>query len=138
MSKQNNKARRAELVAQYQEQKRSMGVYQIKNEENGRIYIGSSTNLQSAWNKEQLTLSLGSHINKQLQQDWKDFGEQKFSFLILETVHFDQPLLYDYKDVLSADVHESAQTARNYKREVDKLKEKWMEKLQPFQSKGYH
>lgn len=133
-----DKAARKALTVEYQERAREMGVYQIKNESNGRIFIGGSMNLHGLWNKEKFVLGLGSHMNKELQKEWKQFGGENFSFLVLETVKTDSSVRYDYKDVFDAEGKELAHVAKDYKREVEKLKEKWLEKLQPFVEKGYH
>ena len=89
-------------------------------------------------NKEKFVLNMGSHMNKELQKEWKQFGEDQFSFLVLETVKMDGSVRYDYKDVYDADGKELAQVTKGYKREVESLKEKWLGKLQPFGDKGYH
>lgn len=133
-----DKAARKALTAEYQEREREMGVYQIKNEANGRVFIGASTNLNGLWNKEKFMLGMGSHMNKELQKDWNQFGEDQFSYLVLETVKTDGSVRYDYKDVYDADGKELKHIAKGYKREAESLKEKWLEKLKPFGDKGYH
>jgi hypothetical protein len=133
-----DKAARKALTAEYQERAREMGVYQIQNETNRRIFIGSTMNLHGLWDKEKFVLNLGSHMNKELQKEWKQFGGESFSLLVLETVKTDCSVRYDYKDVFDAEGKELKQVVRDYKREVEKLKEKWLEKLQPFGEKGYH
>ncbi|MCR2806100.1 DUF2087 domain-containing protein [Paenibacillus soyae] len=133
-----DKAARKALTAEYQEREREMGVYQIKNEANGRLFVGASTNLNGLWNKEKFVLGMGSHMNKELQKEWKQFGEEQFSFLVLETVKTDGSVRYDYKDVYDAEGKELKHVSKGYKREVESLKEKWLEKLQPFGDKGYN
>lgn len=133
-----NKEKRKQLVSEYQERERTMGIYQIKNEANGRLFIGGSTNLEGLWNKEKFVLDLGSHMNKELQREWKQFGADRFSFLVLETVKFDHEVRYDYKDVFLAEGMEAGDVVRRYKREIDRLKERWMEELQPYGERGYH
>ncbi|MGO4537459.1 GIY-YIG nuclease family protein [Paenibacillus sp. 2TAB19] len=133
-----NKEKRKQLVSEYQERERKMGIYQIKNETNGKLFIGGSTNLEGLWNKETFILDLGSHMNKELQREWKQFGAEKFSFLILETIKFDHEVRYDYKDVLLAEGADAGNVVRSYKREIDRLKEKWIGELQPYGERGYH
>ncbi|MEK3882812.1 DUF2087 domain-containing protein [Paenibacillus sp. PL2-23] len=133
-----DKAARKALTAEYQEREREMGVYQIKNEANGRVFIGASTNMNGLWNKEKFVLGLGSHMNKELQKDWKLFGEEQFSFHILDTVKTDGTVRYDYKDVYDEEGKEQAGVTKGYRREVEALKDKWLEKLKPFGDKGYH
>ncbi|GKU75928.1 DUF2087 domain-containing protein [Paenibacillus sp. L3-i20] len=137
-AKRPDKATRKELIADYQERARIMGVYQIVNNSNGRIYIGGSTNMDGLWNKEKFMLELGSHTNKKLQKDWKQFGADQFTFLVLETVKNDGTIRYDYKDVFDENGKELGDVAKRYKRDVETLKEHWLNKLQPFGDKGYH
>ncbi|WP_169083552.1 DUF2087 domain-containing protein [Paenibacillus sp. PL91] len=133
-----DKAKRKQLTADYQERERMMGVFQIKNNANGKIYVGGSTNLDALWGKEQFILNMDTHPNRELQKEWKQFGGENFSFLILETVKLDQKIRYDYKDVLDPVGRQPVDLVRQYNREVGDLKEQWVEKLRPFGEKGYH
>lgn len=133
-----DKAKRKQLTAEYQERERSMGVFQIKNNANGKIYIGGSSNLDALWGKEQFLLNIDGHTNRELQKEWKQFGSEHFSFLILETVKFDQKVRYDYKDVMDPEGRQPIDMIRQYNREVAELKDRWIEKLQPYGEKGYH
>lgn len=133
-----DKTQRKKLTAEYQERERVMGVYQITNSANGRIYIGGTTNMDALWGKEQFILNMDSHTNKELQKEWKQYGAEGFSFLILETVKFDNQIRYDYKDVQENDVRQPIDVVRQYNKEVSDLKEKWIEQLQPYGEKGYH
>jgi len=49
---------------------------------NGRDLIGSSVNLDAFWNRTRFLLNMRSHGNKQLQQDWGDFGSGAFAFKV--------------------------------------------------------
>ncbi|RJE88840.1 DUF2087 domain-containing protein [Paenibacillus sp. 1011MAR3C5] len=133
-----DKAARKAMTAEYQERVRAMGVYGIKNNMNGRMYIGASTNMDGLWSKEQFILGLGSHMNKKLQQEWKQFGREAFTYLILETVKTEEDIRYDYRDVYDTEGNELASVARDYKRKVERLKEEWLEKLKPYGEQGYH
>lgn len=133
-----SKEERKQLTAQYQERKREMGVYQIKNNVNGRVFIESSTNLSGVWNKERFTLDHGSHKNKELQREWNEYGGDQFSYLILETVKTKDDIRYDYRDVTGEEVIDPANVVRQYKKEADRLKKQWLDKLQPYGEQGYH
>lgn len=133
-----DKTTRKQLTANYQERKREMGVYEIRNNANGRVYVGGTANLDGLWNKEKFVLDMGTHLNKELQREWKQFGGQNFSFLVLETVKTGEEIRYDYKDVFTEDGRAPGDIVRQYKKQVDKLREQWLEKLQPYGEKGYH
>ncbi|MGM0883348.1 MAG: DUF2087 domain-containing protein [Bacillota bacterium] len=132
------KAQRKHLTSEYQERERVMGVFQITNKVNGRKFVGGSTNLDAVWGKEQFLLNIDGHTNKELQKEWKQYGSENFTFLILETVKFDHQVRYDYKDVFAAEGRQPIDMVRHYNREVAALKEQWLEKLQPYGEKGYH
>lgn len=83
-------------------------------------------------------VNIEGHTNKDLQKEWKEYGSENFTFLILETVKFDQQVRYDYKDVFAAEGRQPIDMVRQYNREVAALKEQWLEKLQPYGEKGYH
>jgi hypothetical protein len=86
---------RAEIRRAYKEAPRRAGVYQIRNQNSGRVLLGSSTNLHGPLNKHRFMLSIGRHNNAALQEDWNRLGADAFTFEILEEVkpsqdpHFD-------------------------------------------------
>ena len=62
------------------------GIYEIYNSENKKSYIGKTNAYNIRKNSHIKKLNSGSHVNKDLQEDWNKFGEEKFSFsLIKET-----------------------------------------------------
>lgn len=61
-------------------------IYQIKNNANGKIYIGSSKNYKKRWKQHIAELNSNSHYNKYLQNAWNKYGEDNFKFTILEEV----------------------------------------------------
>ena len=104
----------------YKQTLRPMGIFQIKNLASGKIYIGRSTDLNGKINSEKFQLKNNLHMNRELQNDFNDLGEEKFSFEILDRLLPKGKPDYDYDGDLQA------------------LKEMWLEKLQPFGTKGYH
>lgn len=61
------------------------GIYSITCT-NGRVYIGSSKQIEKRWKKHRSQLGLGDHPNSELQSDWNKLGEEHFEFkLIHET-----------------------------------------------------
>jgi len=61
-----------------------MGVFSIKNKATGKCLIGSSTDLEAKWNSQKLQLETGNHPNAELQNDWKQYGEDNFVYEIVE------------------------------------------------------
>lgn len=111
---------REELKAEYKQIKPKIGVYQIKNTVNGKIFIGSNTNLEAIWNRHRLQLNFGNHPNVLLQEDWKTFGEAQFSYEILSEIKQEDDKTVDYS------------------KELKQLEQMFIEELQPFEDKGYH
>ena len=97
-----------------------MGVYQIKNLVNGKIFVGSSKNLPGKINSHRFQLKMGSHMNKALQKEYSNFGEKYFSFEVLDHL---QP---------------QEDSTSDYSIDLDILEKMWIEKLQPFGERGYH
>ncbi len=63
-----------------------MGVFQIKNLKNGKMFIGRSTDLQFVFNGQKVRLRSGRHMNEGLQDDFHRFGENGFSFDVLDVL----------------------------------------------------
>jgi len=115
-----NKKSRKELNREYQERVKPAGVFQVKNNANGKVLLGSSLNLEGSLNRHGFMLRIGSHTNKALQKDWDEFGPDPFIFEILEEVKRKDDPNFNLKDELTL------------------LEMIWLEKLQPFDGHGYN
>ncbi len=111
--------RKQELKQQYKETKIEAGVYQIKNTKNEKILLESTPNLKTI-NGKRFTLDMGSYQNKLLQNEWTEFGAEAFVIQVLEILEIPEEGYFDAKDGLR------------------KLKEKWLEQLQPYGERGYN
>ncbi|MFU1795297.1 DUF2087 domain-containing protein [Paenibacillus azoreducens] len=118
--------RRKELVNEYMNTPRPMGVLQIRNKENGKIYVTSGMNLPGVINGQKAKLSSDFHVSPSLQKDWKELGEEAFAFEILEELKPDPQAANDLSQ------------QKIYTEKVKKMEEKWLEKLQPYGEKGYN
>jgi group I intron endonuclease len=63
------------------------GVYRIKNETNGKFYIGSAKHLKKRFSEHKSHLKNNTHPNKHLQASWNKWGADKFTFEIIEFVY---------------------------------------------------
>lgn len=63
-----------------------IGIYEIENLVNNKFYIGSTTNFKKRFSSHRSQLNRNKHINKQLQRDWLEFGEENFKFTIVKEV----------------------------------------------------
>ncbi len=89
----------------------SSGIYKITCTANKRIYIGSAVNLRKRKNDHFSYLRQNTHGNPHMQNAWNKYGEQAFTFEILELV---LPM---------------SLTARE---------QYWFNKLKPFDRKGFN
>ncbi|AZN40780.1 GIY-YIG nuclease family protein [Paenibacillus albus] len=113
-----DKEKRKELLEAYKEIKTIMGVVQITNTVNGKLFIDSYPNLKNKWMTIKMQLDTGRFANAQLQKDWKEQGEGAFTFEEL-----------DRKD---------AAEVKDIKWELKVMKKLWLEKLQPYGDRGYN
>jgi hypothetical protein len=109
-----------DLKEEYKQMKFKMGVFQIRNIVNNKIYIDHSLNLTAIWNRHRMQLNFGVHPNLLLQEEWKAFGEENFSYEILSEIKHEEDEKTDYN------------------RELKLLETMYMEELAPFGEKGYH
>ncbi|MGE5431942.1 MAG: DUF2087 domain-containing protein [Syntrophomonadaceae bacterium] len=117
-------SKRKEIIRNYKETDRpTMGVYQLKNLKNGKIFVGSGKNLEAKRNLHMVALKeWGLHEIKELQEAWNELGERGVAFEILDT-------LEPKKD---------APAGYNYAKDLAFLEELWLEKLQPYGERGYN
>lgn len=79
-------------------------VYRIDCKANNKFYIGSSKNLTKRFYDHRYQLRYNLHLNKHLQNAWNKYGEDSFSFSIIETVTSENQLLFTeqfYIDLLN-------------------------------------
>ena len=104
----------------YKEMNFRKGVFQLRNKRNNKVFIGSSMDLDRAWNSLRVQLQTGNHFNEQLQRDWQEQGESDFAYEIVEVMK------------------ENNDPAVDVKQEVKTLEKLVMMELEPYGEKGYH
>lgn len=105
---------------EYKASRRPMGIFQVRNVVNGKLFVGSTMNLDAMFNRIRFQLYAGAHSNKELEADWKQYGTGKFEFEVLEEIVPSEDPDYDY----AAD--------------LETLEDLWLEKLQPYDHQGYN
>lgn len=108
------------LKLEYKLSYRPMGIFQLQNEVNGKIFVGSSMDLPAIFNRIRFQLFGGAHPNKELEADWRQFGADKFTFEVLEEIVPREDPNYDHKA------------------DLETLEDLWLEKLEPYGEKGYN
>lgn len=111
---------RKEMKRQFRETPKEAGVFQIRNTVDGKVLLGSSTNLHGPFNKHRFMLSHRVHDNRQLQADWDRLGADAFAFEVLEVVKPKDDPGFSLADELTL------------------LEQIWLEKLQPLAPRGYN
>lgn len=61
-----------------------IGIYKIENKINGKVYIGKSKDIEKRWKEHRCELNKNYHHNKHLQSAWNKYGENNFSFAVIE------------------------------------------------------
>ncbi len=111
---------RAELKRLHQQNVPAMGIYQIRNMENGKIYLGSSQNLEGTRNSRLFQLRMGKVVfNRDLQQDLTRYGAENFDFSVVDVLGKTEP-------------------GDNIEQLLAALELHWLAKLQPFGERGYN
>jgi hypothetical protein len=72
--------RKKELKSEYKQNQPAMGVYQIRNLVNEKVFIGVSFDMQGVLNRHQFSLKMGDRQNKKLQDEWNEYGSENFVF----------------------------------------------------------
>ncbi|MBN1541478.1 metalloregulator ArsR/SmtB family transcription factor [candidate division KSB1 bacterium] len=112
--------RRRQLVRAYKEREIPMGVYCVRNRENGKMLVGSYPNLHAILNRVRAQLRFGVFPNAELQADWNSLGEEQFDFEILDRLEIPK----DERDKAAS--------------ELKLLEEMWLAKLKPYGERGYN
>ena len=82
--------RKKELKEQYKQMKTEMGILILQNKVNNKYLLLPTQNLKGMINRVKFQLKSGGYPNKELQQEWKEFGEDNFEIRILETLDYDK------------------------------------------------
>jgi group I intron endonuclease len=69
------------------------GIYKIINIINNKFYVGSAVNFTERKRKHWWMLRRGTHANKHLQAAWEKYGEQAFTFVIVEELPLEADVL---------------------------------------------
>jgi hypothetical protein len=111
---------RKAVIREYKERRRPMGIFQVRNRANGKVFIGISTDLPSMLNRQRTQLRLGMHPNRALQAEWTAQAGELFAFEVLDTLGQTRDPVADPATDLKL------------------LETMWLEKLAPYGERGYN
>lgn len=83
-----------------------IGVYKITNTKNGKVYIGQSVRIKKRFEEHKKKLRTNNHINCYLQDDWNIYGEDAFTFEVVQkcrSVYLDEIEHHLIKEYQSTD-----------------------------------
>ncbi|HKZ01738.1 MAG TPA: GIY-YIG nuclease family protein, partial [Pyrinomonadaceae bacterium] len=107
------------LKKEYKQTLPPMGVFLIRNVLNNKILVAAGVNLEGTINRHKFQLARGNHPNTRLQADWDEVGGNNFAFEVV--------------DQLTPGGDPNADRS-----DLESLSNLWLEKLQPFNDKGYN
>lgn len=122
------------------------GVYQIRNINDGKVYIGSTVTINGRWSRHKMHLNRGDHHSNHLQRAWDKYGANSFVFeplTILEPyniIEIENKLLEVYKPYLKENGYNICSKGRNRtgvksseetKQKISKATKKWHKTVDP-------
>ena len=111
---------RKALIREYKETRRPMGVYCVRNNVNGKLLVGKSSDLPAIVNRQRAQLRAVSHPNPTLHKELVVYGADAFEVEVLDTLEAGDQADYDPSADLQA------------------LEQMWLEKLSPYGDRGYN
>jgi len=112
--------RKKEIKHSFKETSVEAGVFQIKNNLNNKLFIGSTRNLKTINGTKFMLRTNGFTTSKELQNEYNQYGKDAFTFEILEILKKSDNLYFNEKEALQ------------------EMEQKWLETLQPYGEQGYH
>lgn len=108
-----------QLTQQYKHRPSTIGVFQIRNTLSDKIFLASGKNLPGLFNRHRFQLQNGIHPNSSLQEDWQQFGADKFAFELLEELN-------------------PRDAQFEVRKELEFMEDMWLARLRPFGERGYN
>lgn len=74
------------LKRRYKLEGRPAGIFRVRNDVTGKVFVGSSLDLNSPLNRIEFELQHGISRNRELQEDYGRYGRKSFTFEIVEVL----------------------------------------------------
>ncbi|MBS1631324.1 MAG: GIY-YIG nuclease family protein [Bacteroidetes bacterium] len=69
-----------------------IGIFQIKNKKDNKLFLNTSIDLDRAYNSHKFQLNNWLHPNKALQTDWEKLGSDNFVFIVIDELITDDTM----------------------------------------------
>lgn len=76
---------------------KTSGIYSIRNMVTGKLYVGSSGDIEKRMSDHRVALNRGSHHSITLQRAWDKYGAEAFEFSIIAVVEIGQLLVEEQR-----------------------------------------
>jgi len=94
--------RKKELKEQYKQMKSEMGIFVVRFKDSKYYFLETTQNLKGKMNSTKFQLQNGSHLNKELQDQWNLHKGNDFVIEVLEKLEYDKDeSKTDYSEELS-------------------------------------
>ena len=107
-------AQKKELIQSYKQRPLTGGVCIIRNSANGRYLLEAQTNPAGSKSRFEFAQMTKTCVHMKLQADWKIFGNEVFTFELLEQIE-----------------QKETQTPEEFREELQVLGDLWREKFDP-------
>jgi hypothetical protein len=77
---------RRAATAAYKERKPVAGIFAVRCEATGEIWVGRTMDVDKVWNRVVFSLRTGGNANRALQSAWNASGAEAFAFEVLESL----------------------------------------------------
>ncbi len=77
-------ADRKQAIADYKKREAVAGIYAVRCDATGQVWVGQALNLGSIENRTTFTLRTGGHANRDLQAAWTTHGSESIRVEVLE------------------------------------------------------
>lgn len=116
-----DKIERKELINEYKQQEIEMGIIQIQNKITGYSFVDICKNLYKPFEGIRFQLNMGTFKLKKLQEDWNTYGEDSFTFEVVEKLKpqegaSEKQKLDDLKELLQIWVDSQGEDFKLYKK----------------------
>jgi len=71
------------------------GIYKITNTANGKVYIGSSKDMQNRFKTHKRALNTNKHHSTKLQRAWNKHGSESFTFDVILLCSIENLIMYE-------------------------------------------